>query len=156
MLPPVSQSELLQNEGVTWVELKGTLQVARRFFPMALTSIDHACVSEHIGIVRQRLSGNSQFAASTLVVAKPKVVVIGQRKVDFASIRLDAHSAIQDGLGEIKTGRCMIMAPEVCNAMHSGQQTPSLQKVRIPHESFIQQLGCLRQLFPCMDSIGCI
>ena len=99
---------------------------------------------------------SSQFTACALVVAKAVIVVIRQRKVNFTRIRLEAHSAFQGGLGQIETGRCMIVASKIGNAMHSGQQTPSLQKVRIARESFIKKLGCLRQLLSCMDSIGCI
>src|SRR4029077_17069324 len=123
MLPPVSKSELLEDEVVARVQLKGALHVARCFFPTAFASIDQAGVQKHIGIVRQRLSSNGQFAAGALVVAKPLVVVIGKRKGNFTRIRLEAHSAIQGDLGQIDTGRCMIMAPKVRNAMYSGQQT---------------------------------
>ena len=62
----------------------------------------------------------------------------------------------QGSLGQIETSRCMIVASKIGNAMHSGQQTPRLQKVRIARESFIKKLGCFRQLLSCMDSIGCI
>ena len=48
------------------------------------------------------------------------------------------------------------MPPKVGYAMHSGQQTPSLQEARIACNSFVEQLGSLRQLLPCMDSIGCV
>ena len=37
--------------------------------------------------------------------------------------------------------------------MHSGQQTPRLQKLRVAGDSFIEQLGCLRQLLPGVDWI---
>src|SRR6266542_2745521 len=104
---------------------KRVLYLARCFFPMAFASVDQAGVQKHIGIVGKRLFGNSQFAAGALIVTKAVVVVIRQRKVDFASIRLEAHGTIQGGLCQIKAGRRMIMAPKVCNAMHSGQQTPS-------------------------------
>src|SRR5882724_4312789 len=107
-------------------------------------------------MVRKRLSGNSQFVAGALIVTKAVVIVIRQRKMSFASIRLHACSAIQGSLGQVETRRCMIMASKVGYAMHSGQQTPGPQKVRIARESFVKKLGCLRQLLPCMDSIGCI
>ena len=155
-LPSVNQSELLENEKVARVQLNGALKIARCFFPMAFASIDETGVQEHVGIVRQRLSGKRKFTACALVVAKAVIVVIRQRKVNFTRIGLEAHCAFQGGLGQIETSRCMIVASKIGNAMHSGQQTPRLQKVRIAHESFIKKLGCLRQLLSCMDSIGCI
>ena len=126
MLPSVSESELLENEVVARVQLKSALHVASCFFPVAFASVDQARVQECISIVRQRLSGNSQFAAGALVVAKALVVVIRRCKVDFTRVWLEAYSAIQRGLGQLETGRRVIMAPKVRNTMHSGEQAPSL------------------------------
>ncbi len=101
-------------------------------------------------------SGDSELAASPFVVAKAVVVIIGQGEVGFARIRLKAQSGLHGRLSQIETGRCVVVASKVGNAMYSGQQTPSLYKVRIARDSFIEQLGCLRQLLPGMNWIRCI
>src|SRR5207248_2774857 len=126
MLRPVSQSELLENEEVARVQLKSALQVARCLCPMAFATIDEACVTEYVGAVGQRLSGNSNLAAGPSIIAKTVVVIVGQGKVNFTRIRLEAPSGFQGGVGQVKTGCSVVMAPKVGNAMYSGQQTPSL------------------------------
>src|SRR5436190_20972122 len=104
---------------------------------MAFTTVDEAGVLEHLGIIGQRFCSFNQLTTSALIVTKRMVVVIRQCKVDFASIRLEAHSSIQSRLGEIETSRCMIMASKVGYAMHPGQQTPSLHKARISPDGFV-------------------
>src|SRR4029077_16465010 len=45
------------------------------------------------------------------------------------------------------------MASEVSYAVHSGQQAPSLQEMRIACHCFVEQSGGLRQLFSGMERI---
>ena len=66
----------------------------------------------------------------------------------FARIRLKAQSGLHGRISQTETGRGVVVAPKVGSAMYSGQQTPSLYEVRIASDSFIEQLGRLRQLLP--------
>src|SRR5438132_8737102 len=148
MLPPVSQSELLESEKVARVQLKRALQVARCLLPMAFAAVDHAGVSEYISVVGQCAPGDNELAASPAVIAESVVVINGQGEVGFARIRLKAQSGLRGRISQTETGRGVAVAPKVGSAMYSGQQTPSLYEVRIAHDSFIEQLGRLRQLLP--------
>src|SRR5436309_9615743 len=148
MLPPVSQSELLESEKVARVQLKGTLQVARGLVPVAFAAVDHAGVSEYISAVGQCAPGDNELAASPTVIAESVVVINGQGEVGFARIRLKAQSGLHGRISQTETGRGVVVAPKVGSAMYSGQQTPSLYEVRIACDSFIEQLGRLRQLLP--------
>ena len=74
----VSVCHLLKGEKVARIQLKGALQVARGFFPMAFPAVDIASVFEYFGVVGQRAPGDGQLSAGTLVVAEAVVIVIGQ------------------------------------------------------------------------------
>ena len=156
MLPPVSQSELLESEKVARVQLKGTLQVARGLVPVAFAAVDHAGVSEYISVVGQCAPGDNELTASPSVIAESVVVINGQGEVRFARIRLKAQSGLHGRISQTETGRGVVVAPKVGSAMYSGQQTPSLYEVRIASDSFIEQFGRLRQLLPGMDWVRCV
>src|SRR5207244_10866683 len=153
MLPPVSQSELLESEKVARVQLKGTLQVARGLVPVAFAAVDHAGGSEYISAVGQCAPGDNELAASPTVIAESVVVRNGQGEVGFARIRLKAQSGLHGRICQTETGRGVVVAPKVGSAMYSGKQTPSLYEVRIACDSFIEQLGRLRQLLPGVNWI---
>src|SRR5207253_2657571 len=125
MLPPVSQSELLESEKVARVQLKGTLQVARGLVPVAFAAVDHAGVSEYISVVGQCASGDNEVTASPSVIAESVVVINGQGEVGFARIRLKAQSGLQCSISQSETGSGMVVPSKVGSAMYPGQQTPS-------------------------------
>src|SRR5205823_8571154 len=79
----VSQSEVLENEEVARVQLKGAFYVARCLFPMAFATIDEARVTEYVGVVGQCSSRDSHLAAGPSVIAKTVVVIVSQGKVNF-------------------------------------------------------------------------
>jgi hypothetical protein len=67
MLPPVSQSELLESEKVAWLQVKGTLQIARGLVPVAFAAVDHAGVPENTSA----LLGSARRAITSSLRARP-------------------------------------------------------------------------------------
>src|SRR4030095_7006299 len=105
MLPPVSQSELLDSEKVARVQLKGTLQVARGLVPVAFATVDHAGVAEYISAVGQCAPGYNELTASPSVIAESVVVINGQGEVGFARIRLKAQSGLRGRISQTEPRR---------------------------------------------------
>ena len=151
----VSQSELLESEKVARVELKGALQVTRGLVPVAFAAVDHPGVSEYISVVGHCAPGDNELTASPSVIAESVVVINGEGEVGFARIRLEAQSSLHGRISQTETGRRVVGGLEVGRAMYSGQQTPCEQQLRIVCDSFVEQLGRLRQLLPGMDWVRC-
>ena len=120
---------------------------------MAFAAIDVAGVFEYFGVVGQRAPGDSQLGAGAPVVAEAVVVVISQREVGFASIRLEAQSGLHGRIGQIETGGSVVVALKIDIAMHLGQQAPGEQEVRVAGDSFIEQARGLGQLLLGVDLI---
>src|SRR5206468_12013910 len=138
------------------VQFKGALHVARCSFPLAVATIDESSVQKDVGIIKQSAFGNSQLVAGPPVIAKTVVIIVGQGKVNFTRIRLKVQSGLQSSVRQVKARLRVVMASKVSNAMNSGEQTPSLQEVRIAHDGFIKQLGRFRKLLPGMDRVRSI
>ena len=117
----VSQCHLLKGEKIARVQLKGALQIARGFFPMAFAAIDVAGVFEYFGIVGERAPGNGQLAAGALVVAEAVVIVISQGEVGFACIRLEAQSGLHGRVRQIEAARSVVVTLPIDFVVHSGQ-----------------------------------
>ena len=117
--------QLLEREKVAWVQLKGSLQIAGGFFPMAFAAIDEAGINKDVGIVRQCRSGDCELTSGPSVVEEPLIVINGQSEMSFTRIRLEAQRGFRCGLGQIKAGRSTVESIPVNGVVHPGQQTPA-------------------------------
>ncbi len=135
----IRRRQLLKSEKVARIQFNGTLQVVRRLLPITLAAGDVARVFEYSGVVGQCSPGDSQLSAGASVIAEAVVVVVGQRKVGFARIRLETQRDLHGRLSQFETSRGAVVALNVDIAMHPGEQAPGEQELRIVSDRFVEQ-----------------
>src|SRR5262249_58881185 len=99
----ISQSQLLQKEGVAGIQIKCLLEIVSRLVPMTFAAIHEAGILENLGIVGQRRSGNQQLATGISEVIKPIIVICRHSEVCFPRLRLETHSGLGCSMSQIKT-----------------------------------------------------